>query len=64
MRQIEKDIATVENIIRVLRRCLLIYVKERDYVRMIETMKDIMKCKKEIERLKKGEAEKWEKSQK
>jgi hypothetical protein len=32
---------------------LMSYVKERDYLRMIETMKDIMKCRKELEKIKK-----------
>ena len=53
MSQIEKEIEVIENIINVLRRCLMIYVKERDYLRMIETMKDIMKCRKELEKIKK-----------
>lgn len=47
----EKEIIVIENIIRLLKECLEIYIKTGDYKEIFQTIRDLKKCRKEIKRL-------------
>lgn len=47
----EKEIMVIENIIRLLKECLRIEIKNLDYQGMIRTIRDIQKCRKKLRTL-------------
>jgi hypothetical protein len=51
----EKEISTIENIIRLLKECLRIQVINQDYDGIIRTIRDIYKCRKSLKRIIEGE---------
>jgi hypothetical protein len=48
---IKKEIETIENIIKLLNQCYMMYRQTKNYEEAMQILKDIQVCKNEIERV-------------
>lgn len=51
MREVKREIEVVENMIRILNNCLVLYVRKNELRNIKNTLKDIQLCKKELKKL-------------
>jgi hypothetical protein len=51
LKEIEKEIVIIRNMIDVLNRCLMISISKAEIREIIKTKKDIRMCKKELHKL-------------
>jgi hypothetical protein len=52
MRDLNREIEVVENIIEILNRCLVVHKLEKQASSVVSCLNDIRLCKKELKRLK------------
>lgn len=48
---VKKEVETVENIIKILNQCYMMYRQSKNYNEAMQILNDIQLCKNEIERL-------------
>lgn len=56
MKDKQCEIEVLENMIRILNECFVLFMKEMHYKSAKNTLSDIQKCKKELKRLKETES--------
>lgn len=48
---VKKEVETIENIIKLLNQCYMMYRQSKNYDEAMQILKDIQVCKNEIERI-------------
>jgi hypothetical protein len=51
MKDFDREIEVIENIIKILRKCLTVHVNERQTIQVANCINDIRLCRKELKQL-------------